>query len=572
MADSLQLLIKSAFDASGVTAASNSIRSIDGQLTRISGSFSRFMGLLGAGGIGAALFSFGKSAINAFAESEKGVSKLSKAMRNLGDFTEKDIRIQLDFAAQLQKTTKYSDEQVMAVQTALTTYGLYGEQLKAATMATLDMATQTGDSGAAAKIVGKAYQGQTDTLAKMGIKIKETGDTTKDFNAVMAELTRRFGGFAENEGKSFDGRMQILTNRFDELKKAVGRFLMPVAETWLRWVDKAAEKMEKFAAGSTGEAKGLELTVIGLKKRIEFSSQYIAKAIEMGEADDAQTKKEIANREKLLAALKRVRAQQAAEPEAAPGRPRNIPVREASKEELEARKNARAYIQRTTMTQDEISSIETQALAARLRAQGDYSLALQVEEAKRTSDAKIQGELRAANLNSTLSVISTLAGEKNKELAAAGKAASVAQASMDTYKAANVALASAPPPFNFILAAATVAAGLLNVEKILSFETGGAIQQTGPAFLHAGEFVLNKNTVDAIKSGATPPKDGGIASPAGRGVSIIQNITLQGGGADDIGNLCQRLAEATKNGLRQAGEMANVITKVGTRKAGITGL
>ena len=47
-----------------------------------------------------------------------------------------------------------------------------------------------------------------------------------------------------------------------------------------------------------------------------------------------------------------------------------------------------------------------------------------------------------------------------------GKAIAVVQAVRDTYAAANTALKASPPPFNFIAAAATVAAGIANVKQI----------------------------------------------------------------------------------------------------------
>ena len=51
---------------------------------------------------------------------------------------------------------------------------------------------------------------------------------------------------------------------------------------------------------------------------------------------------------------------------------------------------------------------------------------------------------------------------------AAGKAFAVAQAVMNTYSAANKAMSAYPPPFSFIAAATTIAAGLMNVKKIIS--------------------------------------------------------------------------------------------------------
>ena len=50
----------------------------------------------------------------------------------------------------------------------------------------------------------------------------------------------------------------------------------------------------------------------------------------------------------------------------------------------------------------------------------------------------------------------------------AQKAASAANATVKTYEAATVALASAPPPWNFALASAVTAAGLVNVASIIS--------------------------------------------------------------------------------------------------------
>ncbi len=49
-----------------------------------------------------------------------------------------------------------------------------------------------------------------------------------------------------------------------------------------------------------------------------------------------------------------------------------------------------------------------------------------------------------------------------------GKGIAIVQAIRDTFAGANKALASAPPPFNFIQAAAVVAGGLANVKNITS--------------------------------------------------------------------------------------------------------
>ena len=79
---------------------------------------------------------------------------------------------------------------------------------------------------------------------------------------------------------------------------------------------------------------------------------------------------------------------------------------------------------------------------------------------------------------------------------------------IDTYAGANKALASGPPPWNFIAAAAVIAAGLANVVKIESteFAQGGIVPGAGnrdtvPAMLTPGEVVLNKAQQENLASG-----------------------------------------------------------------------
>lgn len=87
-----------------------------------------------------------------------------------------------------------------------------------------------------------------------------------------------------------------------------------------------------------------------------------------------------------------------------------------------------------------------------------------------------QGRAQALDaIQGTFNALGSIFEAGSKE----AKAFAVADAVINTYKAANVALGSAPPPFNFILAAANVAAGIANVKKILSTKPGDSnVQQT----------------------------------------------------------------------------------------------
>jgi hypothetical protein len=117
--------------------------------------------------------------------------------------------------------------------------------------------------------------------------------------------------------------------------------------------------------------------------------------------------------------------------------------------------------------------------------------------------------------------------KNNKKLFALNKAFQIAQAIMQTYQGATLAMSSYPPPLNFAMAAATVAGGMGQVAQIKaqSFDGGGFTGTGGrsggmdgkggfPAILHPNETVI-----DHTKG-------------QGGGITVVNNIDATGAGAD----------------------------------------
>ncbi|EDH6256480.1 hypothetical protein CB337_00090 [Salmonella enterica subsp. enterica serovar Agbeni] len=93
-----------------------------------------------------------------------------------------------------------------------------------------------------------------------------------------------------------------------------------------------------------------------------------------------------------------------------------------------------------------------------------------------------------------------------KAMFAAQKGAAIAQATIDTYAAANKALNSAPPPLSYGLAAAAVARGIANVAQIKSTSLDGMahdgidnIPREGTWLLQKGERVVDDRTNGDLK-------------------------------------------------------------------------
>jgi hypothetical protein len=105
-----------------------------------------------------------------------------------------------------------------------------------------------------------------------------------------------------------------------------------------------------------------------------------------------------------------------------------------------------------------------------------------IAESKKKSVAweQLTNQQKMENFTSTMNYISTLSTAKNKALAAVGKAAAISMATVDTFAAGSKALASAPPPLNFVLMGAVIAAGLANVARIVGVKMaqGGIVNPT----------------------------------------------------------------------------------------------
>lgn len=151
-------------------------------------------------------------------------------------------------------------------------------------------------------------------------------------------------------------------------------------------------------------------------------------------------------------------------------------------------------------------------------------------------------------VSSATDAIAKLLGETTK----AGKAAAVATATIDAYLAIQKALASAPPPFNYIAAAGVAITAFANVDKILSVKTpsttssstSSAPENTTMRKYHsggmAGDYASTPSQSDEIT--ATLLKTERVLSPVQTTVfnSIINKMS-------DSGSITKGVGLATGN-------------------------
>jgi hypothetical protein len=222
----------------------------------------------------AAIGAFLKSSLDSYAQYQTSVTRLTAALSAQGLAADSTVQHLTNLAQHLQDITGVSDNNIIAAQALLTTYGLQGATLDKATQAALDLSAAMGiDLERAAQLLGKAYDGNTASLSRYGIMINEHTDTSRKFAAVMDQVNQRFGGAAQAQAETYTGKLNIMKAAFEDFEKAIGQLLAgpagalvvmmtSVIRTFTDWVSIMANIHSSL--GSVGEMiSGFVSTVMG---------------------------------------------------------------------------------------------------------------------------------------------------------------------------------------------------------------------------------------------------------------------------------------------------------------------
>jgi hypothetical protein len=178
---------------------------------------------------------------------------------------------------------------------------------------------------------------------------------------------------------------------------------------------------------------------------------------------------------------------------------------------------------------------------------------------KETDEIIAAQELRFATTAAYTSALTTLAITAFGENSAIAKATGIADAIVNTYTGATLALRSAPPPLSFGLAALTIANGLASVAQISRAAGGGDFVTRGPALMMVGDNPGGRErvTVEPLSGRGRTHVAGNMVAMAGGG-----SLTT---GFDDGGIT----KNAAVNQMSQALMFTNAIKNLPSPKVGV---
>jgi hypothetical protein len=185
-----QIFIGSKFDSKGFKQAETALSKLNGTAKKLAGTFGLAFGA-------AAITSYGKAAVKAFAADEAAALRLNRAVENLGiGFANPAIA---DYIANLERSAAVADDILRpAFQGLLTTTGsltqsqkLLSDAITISRASGVDLATVTED-------LGKGYIGITKGLTKYNTGLTRAELQSKSFNEILGVILKRSAGAAED--------------------------------------------------------------------------------------------------------------------------------------------------------------------------------------------------------------------------------------------------------------------------------------------------------------------------------------------------------------------------------------
>jgi hypothetical protein len=139
----------------------------------------------------------------------------------------------------------------------------------------LDISTATGKPlESVANALGKAFDGNTTSLGKLGIGLSSAELKTMSFTDVQNRLTDLFGGAAAANAETYAGRLARVQVALDEAKETLGTALLPVLGYFIDLINRyALPALTAFSDAFSNKEGGLNnyITTVGTAIQNVFS-------------------------------------------------------------------------------------------------------------------------------------------------------------------------------------------------------------------------------------------------------------------------------------------------------------
>jgi hypothetical protein len=214
--------------------------------------------------------------VKAAIEDEKAQTQLALALENATGATNAQIKATEDSILKMSLASGVADDDLRPALGRLVRST--GDITKAQDLLStaLDISAATGKPlEAVANSLGKAYDGNTAALGKLGVGLSAAELKTMSFEQVQGRLTELFGGAAAANANTYAGQIARVQVAFNEAQETVGTALLPILDKLLKFINEnALPAIQAFSAAfslTEGDGFGKIVSDVGTTLKATFT-------------------------------------------------------------------------------------------------------------------------------------------------------------------------------------------------------------------------------------------------------------------------------------------------------------
>jgi hypothetical protein len=193
--------------------------------------------------------------VKAAIEDEKANAKLAATLINVAGATQQTIDEVLAYSRATELATGVTEDELRPSLNRLTIATKDASEAMRLQQVALDVAAGSGKSlDAVTQAISKAYEGNTASLARLGIGLSAAELKTMSFTEITKLLSETFAGQADIAANTFEGRIQRLRLAFEDVRDSLAEKLLPFIEQFINFLfEKGIPTLDGFVAGLTGD-------------------------------------------------------------------------------------------------------------------------------------------------------------------------------------------------------------------------------------------------------------------------------------------------------------------------------
>lgn len=208
----------------------------------------------------AGITNFVKSSVDSFSRQELAIAKLKNGLSSLG---KEGALVKLTAQAeQLQKTTIYSDEDIINAQSFLAIQGRLPDEIEKVIRAAIELSSVTGeDLYESVRKLDATYEGNIGRLGKLDEGFKKLSDEELRNGGAVDLVLQKYTGLGDAIGNTLTGKVKRFENAWDDLKESLGEGVVNTITNQMTMFDAVMGKSEESTTSLKIAFEGFGLVV-----------------------------------------------------------------------------------------------------------------------------------------------------------------------------------------------------------------------------------------------------------------------------------------------------------------------